>query len=182
MYKPWASHQSVFPDVNTDQSLRAAPRFISSREHTTKWVFVSREIITGKDQSGSFIPTDGKFQHLRHLITICPHSICTWTEEQHTQPVIWPHGRNNDMPAVTEIHRHFKAFHDVYTHESIGWNDCNVIVLRHILHPLLVIIFCCQFAFCHVSESEWTLVPSHLITINFRSHYISRAQWDQFWE
>lgn len=87
-----SSSASVLPDVNTNQSLRAASLSISTRMHMTKWVFVSGETITGKGPKGSAILAEGKLQHISdsgqtpHYHPPAQH--LQMTENHYTQPVI----------------------------------------------------------------------------------------------
>lgn len=69
-----SSSVSVLPDVSTNQSPRAASLPVHTHVARVKWVFVSGEIITGKNQRGALSkPKKSSIasQALdRHLITI----------------------------------------------------------------------------------------------------------------
>lgn len=75
------SSTSVLPDVNTNKSLRAASLCISTCTHGTKFVSGgnhNRKGTKGSRLSGPRESSSTSQTLDRHLITVCPRSICKW--------------------------------------------------------------------------------------------------------
>lgn len=162
-----SSSASVLPDVNTNQSLRAATLSISTCMHRTKRVFVSGEIITGKDQRGA--PSHSQLSESfstsqtqdRHLITICPRSICIWQ-----RTVTLNQSSDHMLASVTSLQCHngqrdFKAFKHVEIHEGSGYNHGNFILLLQIFHRLQTLLSICSLSCCWISINSCPVTPHH---------------------